>query len=277
MTGPREGGWSDEPHPYSPGQPSPPPHGAPFPQQGHPPPDYPQQGYPQPNYPQQGYPQQSYYGGAPGGPPIAPKRRVPAGVWIVTAVIVAAVLAGVLVVSLRRGTVTDAPGTGGRTLAVPLSVAGLTTVPGVDTEALRQQLATSISGTGADPGTVADHAAVGVYGRPAASTPTLIFLGFPLADVPRIQEQTRTDGVEASLRSFLAGAGESAGSGAEAQSFPPGRLGGFMLCNQGTVNTTPTAFCGWGDESAFALTIVPRSSLSEAAELARTVREASEK
>ena len=124
---------------------------------------------------------------------------------------------------------------------------------------------------------MADHAAVGVYGRSVASTPSLIFLGFPLADVPKIQEQTRTDGVEASLRSFLAGAADSADSATKAQSFPPGRLGGFMMCNQGTVNTAPTAFCGWGDESAFALTIVPRSSLAHAADLTRAVREASEK
>ena len=247
-------------------------------------PQYPQ---PYPQYPQHPqYPQQPQYGWGPvpAAPPSAPppepparRRRVHPAVIVVAAVIAAAVVVGVLVTVLTDRETVDAPGTGGRRLAIPAQLTGYSPVPGVNTDDLKASLGDDIAEKGDDPEDVVRHAAVGVFQQRSTGA-RVVFLGIALRDIPSFRGQVRADGVEATLKFFVGGASKELSGERRTTAFPPGDLGGFLRCASGELDGDAASVCGWGDESAFALTIITGTvSLQSAAGTTRTLREAIER
>ncbi|GAB2462342.1 hypothetical protein [Jatrophihabitans fulvus] len=215
--------------------------------------------------------------GPPPAPPVPPtRRRIHPAVIVVAAICVAAALVGVLVATLTKGDVVDAPGTGGRTLAVPATISGFRVDRDVPVDDLKARLGEELADKGDDPDDVVRHAAAGAWTH-VATGKRVVFIGLALRDIKSLRAQVRSDGVRGSVAFFMAGANGDLSDPARSTEFPPGPRGGFMRCAQISQGGGSSTVCAWGDESAFGMTLIDGTvPLPTAAGMARTLRAAIE-
>lgn len=209
-------------------------------------------------------------------PPLVPARKTHVAIWVgVAVVVVAAVIGAVVVFTGSNAKVTDAQGTSGRTLRLPATLEGKPRITSLNTTALKQQLGQQLSGLGANPQASVAHAQVAVYGP--SPTPDVVFIGIAVDDVPRLKQETQSEGVKKTLQAFMAGANQAGAGSSSAQAYPPGPKQGYLRCSTANLDSTSVALCGWGDESIFALTIIRDPvALDAAAATTRALREAAE-
>jgi hypothetical protein len=266
---------------------------SPYPQSPYPQSPYPQSPYPQdPQYPryaehpqesqypqQQPYPYPAYPVAASGGPP--PRKRNLVWIWVAAGV-AAAVAVALLVVFLNRDKHPGEQQTAGRSLTLPASFDGYQRLSGYDTATLRNQLATQLASLGGSARKVAKDATIAVYAKPGLSRPQFVLLAFPVADVPRLQDEVKDIGLDAAVKKFLGGIGTGiAGTGGPvsgaSQSFDPGPRGGAMRCQQVGATGSAVGVCGWGDRSFFAMNLMLNPpSVSDLADTTRDLRNAAE-
>jgi hypothetical protein len=281
-TAPQPPNDGQEQQPYQPVQPPSYPADQPY-QPVQQPPGPPQQ-YGQPYAPGQPYP---YAGGQPYGYPVGqpPYQQQPSKkkTWLIAvlAAVVAVAVAVTLIVVLT--TSDDHQGdakTANRTVSLPASFGAYHKLDSVNAASLRDQIAGQLSSLGAGSG-AANNAKVAAYATSGA-VPQVIFLGFRVKDVPRLQSQVNDDGIEASVKQFTDGvakgvSGQGGQSASSPKAFDAGTLGGAMRCQAATLSEKSVGLCGWGDRSYFALTLViDQPSAAKTATVTRQLRQAAE-
>jgi hypothetical protein len=255
--------YGDQPPQYPPAQ----PYGQQPPQYGQP--------YGQQYAPGQAYP------GAPWAPAEQPKSSKKKWIVVVAAVVVAAIVAVILVAAFSNSdSHKSEEKTAGRSVALPASFDSYNKISSLDTDSLKTQIAGQLSALGAG-ASAADNAKVGAYSTSGA-VPQVIFLGFRVQDVPKLQSQLKDIGTAAAVKQFTDGVskgvtGQGGQAGGSAKSYDPGKLGGAMRCQQASLATKSVGLCTWGDRSYFSLTLVIGSpSANSTATVTRDLRNASE-
>jgi hypothetical protein len=258
-----------EQQPYQPGQP---PYGQP---------QYGEQQYGQPQYGQQQPYGQQYPGGTPWQPVEQPKSRKKTWIAIVVAaVVVLAVVITLVAVLGSSDSHKSEEKTAGRTVSLPATFDSYKKITSINTDALKTQIAGQLSSLGAG-ANAADDAKVGAYSTSGA-VPQVIFLGFLVKDVPKLQSQVKDIGTSAAVKQFTDGVakgvtGQGGQSAGTAKSYAPGKLGGAMRCQQASLSEKAVGLCTWGDRSYFTLTLVIDSpSVTRTAAVTRDLRNAAE-
>jgi hypothetical protein len=170
--------------------------------------------------------------------------------------------------------------TAGRSVSLPASFDSYTKVSSLDTDSLKTQIAGQLSALGAG-ASAADNAKVGAYSASGA-VPQVIFLGFRVQDVPKLESQLKDIGTAAAVKQFTDGVskgvtGQGGQSSGGAKPYEPGKLGGAMRCQQASLAEKSVGLCTWGDRSYFSLTLVIDSpSVNSTATVTRDLRTASE-
>jgi hypothetical protein len=106
------------------------------------------------------------------------------------------------------------------------------------------------------------HAKVGIYGHSAASSPTVLFLGFNASDSPAIGRQLRTEDAAQVTEQVLAGAGAGAGSNALPVSVSAGPLGGSIRCSPVHVGGLDAEVGVWADSDTLGIVLLFDPALS---------------
>lgn len=241
---------------------------------------YGQQQYGQQQFQPYDQPPQYGYPGAPvpPAPPSKKKRN-----WILAAVAIVIVAAVAITLGFVVGgsdSYKSEEKTAGRTVSLPGTFGSYRKITTLPTDALRSQLGGQLSSLGAG-ASATRNAQVGAYAD-GGSTPKVIFVAFRVKDVPKLQSQLKDTGTAASLKQFTEGvargvSGQGGGqSSGTPKSFDPGKLGGAMRCQSGSLSGQSVGLCTWGDRSYFALTIVIGSSSTASASVTKQLREAAE-